>query len=107
MLLCLSKTPDGPNKELTVNSEAGARIGGAARERGSAKENKERKMSGACHLATQQATEKEVKRRIQKLKKGKSPEAKGSWDNLKLSKSWQETSQAKGRHSHLRISLHV
>ena len=65
-----------------ANSEAGARTGGASRQRdkrqkeksgregkGARKEkqeNKERRTSGASHPATQQAMEKEVKKGIQK-----------------------------------------
>ena len=52
------------------------------------------------HLATQQAMEKEVKKRIQKQKKkkNKGQETKGRLDNVRKT-SWPETSQTKARHS--------
>ena len=51
------------------------------REERRTRENKERRTSGASHPATQQATEKEE--RYPEIEKDKSPEAKGSWDNLR------------------------
>ena len=66
-------------------------------------ENKERSTSGS---ASYTASHRErCKERYKEMEKDKSPKAKGSQDNLR--KAWQETSQAKARHSYLRISLCV
>ena len=106
MLLYLPRTPDWSNKVLN-SSKAGERLGGTGRQNKQKEKKRKRKIKEQKKKQEKEENSRgqspshsashgvRVKVRYTEVRKGKSPEAKGSQDNVKLRKAGKK--QAKPR----------